>query len=155
MGNKKAAALSIFCGAWEILLGGLILYFFIFGYFDIGSQYEKLPALYGYIATSFSILGYLFTILLLIASIYFVGGGLLLFRDKTIVRNSLKGIYIMYVYYGCLNFLSILLAGMTKNFVSPPFLMTTIGSILVVLPAIFLHRILKAPYINKLPKEGK
>jgi hypothetical protein len=154
MGNKKAAILSIFCGIWEVLLGAIILWAFIFGYFDIGSQYEKLPRLYSYLGASLSLLSYVFFIFLLVACGYFIRGGLLLYKDKTTVKKSLRGAYFIYIYYACLNLLSILLAVMARkfpaqSFKSQQFFITIIGSILIILPIIFLQRMLK-PQLNKL-----
>ncbi len=148
MGYKKAAILSIFCGIWEIILGAYILLTFVFCYFDIGGQYEHLPILYSYFASNLSWFVPLSFIVLLVSFGLFISGGVFLFKNKSLTSKSLMGGYVIYTFYACLNFLSILLASMSKHFPaqgfkSPPFLTTLIGSIFVILPIVFLQRMLK------------
>jgi uncharacterized membrane protein len=136
--GKKAGKLSIFCGIWNLIMGFLFGFSFIFVSFE--GKHPGVGKLYDQIGSNISDLGMCFFIFGLISCILLIVGGIKLFSssEKTSVTNV--GLLGVYVYYLCFIVMDLLLAtsgGKIEN------IFFFIGvCVFIMVPTFFLQRIL-------------
>ncbi len=138
---KKVGWLLVFCGIWNVVLGFLYGFGFIFSSFDIGDGYKKVGSIYKGIAHNISWLGMLLFGIGAISSALLIIGGVLLLSSKMNRGFSFFGLCGMYLYFASFSVMTVLLS-LSGGAVGVSFIW--IGIALIILgPTFFLHRILK------------
>lgn len=106
---RKTGWLSFLCGIWNLVLGLLFGFAFIFSCFDIGDGYEKVGLIYKELAYNISWLGMLlFGINIISSFLLLIAGGLLIFGRKN-EKMLILGLYGIYLYFACFGIITLLL----------------------------------------------
>lgn len=135
---RKTGWLSFLCGIWNLVLGLLFCFAFIFSCFDIGAGYEKVGSIYKALAHNISWLGMLlFGINIMSSFLLLIAGGLLIFGKKN-ERMLTLGLYGIYLYFACFGIITLLLISSGGNAIAG--LIWIAIALIVLIPSFCLKR---------------